>query len=751
MPITAAQLIAKVGAEGVDKTKADLQSVGSSANMTGGIFKSALGGPLSLVAGIAGKAFSFLKDQTTDAIKIAMEHQSVMAQTAQAIKSTGDASGLSAGQIGDMATSLSKVTPFSEDAIQSGQNLLLTFTGIGKQAFPLATKAMVDLSQAMGQDMKSSAIQLGKALNDPLTGMSALQRVGVTFSDTEKQQIKTAMAHNDVLGAQKVMLRELNTEFGGSAQAAGHTLAGALAILKNNFDDLKEKVGGAVIPIFSNLIQMINTTILPAIEHFFGALSKNAMVKSALKDIGDVLFQVGEVLKPLGGLADIFTGKIKDVTGKASPLLAGLSKDFHGMIIDIQKTLSTINLRPFVQAVQDLVSHIDFKQIASGFGQVFQIIQNASPSVNLIKDLASHAQELGKWFQTSVVPALNNAQPGFNSLKQALAGLLPAFQTISGVIRDVFTKAFNALLPIFEKAVPLIIQIAGYIADGLGKAIKFITPYFIQATTEIGKFAGEIIDRVAPIISKFFDNVKIGLDFFKAHWSQIWGYVGPLLQGVWDTIVGIVKVAWSVVSGVIKIGLDVMSGNWKGAWNDLKSMLSGIWDGIRGIISGGLETINALFGGMPGKLLQWGEDMIQGLINGIMNMIGGIGNAVAQVAGVISSHLHFSKPEIGPLTDVESWMPDFTDLLSKGLLAGIPKLKSAMTLLAVPISASMNPAQSSFAGGSSGYQFPSVANSAPTIIINVPPGNTYLDGRLLTNGLMPYIADAIRYNTGSHL
>ena len=679
MAVTAAQLIAKVASSGVEQTKADLQSVGASANTAGGIFKSALGGPISIAASVAGKAFSFLKDQMTDGIKIAMAHQDVMAQTIARIKDTGGVAGVTAKAVDDLATSFSRTTKFSADTVQGGEDMLLTFTSIGKDVFPSATKAMVEMAQVTGQSMPSAATMLGKAMDDPIQGISALHKYGVSFNNVQKQLIKTYVEHGQTASAQKEILKILAEQgFGNAAEAAGHTLGGALAILKNNLDDLKRSVADHVLPIFQSFVEFINNKIIPGILSFFTAVSKNAMVKSALKDIGDVMFQVGEVLKPLGGLADIFTGKIKDVTGKASPLLAGLSKDFHGMIITIEKDLSTINLRPFVSAVQDFMSHIDFKQIASGFGQVFGIIQNASPAVNLVRDLASHAQELGQWFRNSVVPALNSAQPGFASLGKALAGLLPAFTTISGVISSTFSKALNALFPIFEKAVPIIIQLAGYIANGLGQAIKFITPYVVQAAKELGKFADDIISRVAPIISHFFDGVKVALDFFHAHWSQIWGIVGPILKGAWDGIVGIIKTAWALASGLIKLGLDMMTGNWKHAWQDLQDMLSGAWDGIKGIIQGGLEIINGVFAGLPGRALQWGENMISSFIQGIQNMLGGVASAAQNVMATVENFIGVHSPtKMGPGRTLDQWGINLVKQFTNDIRAKTPEARLA--------------------------------------------------------------------------
>ena len=268
---TVAQLTAQVTVEGIDTAQTQLKSIGSLSDTVSGGFGSLFKSGMSLLSSfgvfdIGSKAISFLSSTLSDSISLAEKHQQIMAQTEQVIKSTGDASGMSAKQISDLAESLSKTTTFSEDTIQSGENLLLTFTGIGTQTMPLATSAMLDMAQAMGTDTKSAAMQLGKALNDPLTGMSALSRSGVVFSDAEKKSIDTMMAHNDVAGAQKIMLQELQTEFGGSAKAAGQTFAGQMQILGNSFDDVKEKLGSAFLPLLQKGVDFISSTVTPALR-----------------------------------------------------------------------------------------------------------------------------------------------------------------------------------------------------------------------------------------------------------------------------------------------------------------------------------------------------------------------------------------------------------------------------------------------------------------------------------------------------
>lgn len=288
----------------------DIDGVGKKvdgANEKTGKFSSALGGIATVAGGfVAGGAIVGGFDKITGAIGDSIagfkEHKQVAAQTEAVLKSTGGVAGLTARDIEDMAGAMKTNSLFTDDAIQSGENLLLTFTGIGKDVFPAATQTMVDMSQALGQDMSSSAVQLGKALNSPIDGVTALSRVGVSFTDDQKEQIKTMQESGDVAGAQGVILAELTKEFGGSAKAASDA-AGEQAKLDDKMDDVQDTIGEKllpaqekwkemqlqavtilvekVVPAIQQLIEWVNTKLRPSFEEFV------ANVKPKIQEFGD--------------------------------------------------------------------------------------------------------------------------------------------------------------------------------------------------------------------------------------------------------------------------------------------------------------------------------------------------------------------------------------------------------------------------------------------------------------------------------
>lgn len=172
--------------------------------------------------------------------KSTIEAEKAQAQLNAVLRSTGGAAGLTAAELNKMADGFQAITTFDDEAITGAQALLLTFTNIGRDVFPQATQAILDMSTALGQDLNSSTTLVGKALNDPIKGLTALTRVGVSFSQQQKDVITNLAETGRVAEAQVLILKELERQYGGSAEAARNTLGGALQGLKNDFNNLLE-------------------------------------------------------------------------------------------------------------------------------------------------------------------------------------------------------------------------------------------------------------------------------------------------------------------------------------------------------------------------------------------------------------------------------------------------------------------------------------------------------------------------------
>ena len=179
-------------------------------------------------------------------IRNTVEAEDALRQLEQRIKSTGGVAGVAAPELVAFAKQMQSVTTYGDDAIIAMQGLLLTFTNIRGQQVYGATEAILDLATAMGTDLNSAALQVGKALNDPVKGLSALGRAGIQFSDQQRDVIKRLVETGQTAEAQNIILAEMQRQFGGAARAASQTFGGAIEQLKNAFGDLLEADGGGL-------------------------------------------------------------------------------------------------------------------------------------------------------------------------------------------------------------------------------------------------------------------------------------------------------------------------------------------------------------------------------------------------------------------------------------------------------------------------------------------------------------------------
>jgi len=513
---------------GIKSIKSEMSSVGSTAKSSGesisgslkktgegakeaqGGFKGLLGSIGGVAAGfaafeLAGKAVDFLKDQIGEVIKVTEAHQLVAAQTNQVLKSTHDVSGETAGSLNELADAFSTTTMFSHDTVQSGENMLLTFTNIGKNIFPQATQAVLDLSTGMHQDLQTSTIQVGKALNDPIAGLTNLSRIGVTFSASQKEMIKNFMATGQQGKAQAVILQELNKEFGGSAAAAGKTFPGALQILKNTFEDLRIKIGTAVMPILTQFMTWFAKNGLPAISSFAGVIT-GTLIPGFLKIVAVGMTVVQFFQKNEAAMTAL---KIVAI-GVIGALVAGL----------VLWSIATAQA-----AIAQLALFGPWLLLGAGIALVVVGI------ILVIKNWGAITKWLGDVWAT-------------------ISGWIGArFSWLGGIARSVFTAiggAFSALGGVFHG-----------IGAAIGGVFSWIGSLMRAEITGWGMLFSWIGARFSSL-GTFFQSITSAI-------GSAFSGLGSLISGVWNGIVGDIRQAinWIIgmingfIGGIDSIGIDL--------------------------------------------------------------------------------------------------------------------------------------------------------------------------------------------------
>ena len=246
-------------------------------------------GRLAKSAGVAAAGFfgaRALISGFQSMINVTKQQVLVEAQLNAVLKSTASVAGLTAKELTNMASALQKQTRFGDEAIIKAQSLMLTFTKVGKDVFPDAIETVLNMSEAMGQDLQQGVIQVGKALNDPILGVTALRRVGVQLSKQQEDLVRKFTETGDIASAQKIILGELETQFGGVAKAAGQTLGGSLDQMSNAVGDAGEALGQVLSPVIVGVAGFF-TDAATAVSGFFKKVTETSL-ETTIRELGEL-------------------------------------------------------------------------------------------------------------------------------------------------------------------------------------------------------------------------------------------------------------------------------------------------------------------------------------------------------------------------------------------------------------------------------------------------------------------------------
>lgn len=202
---------------------------------------------LSVIAKTSGVAFAALTGTVGGLIAAFRDQEIQEKKTVALIQASGGAAGVTAAKVFQLAASYQDLTDVGDEVILSAENILLGFTKIGKDAFPQAIEQTLNLSKFLGGDLNAAALQLGKALEDPAEGLSALGRAGIKFTEEQQRMIAAMSNSGNVAGAQQIILQALEGRIGGLAKASGEG-SGKIFQLKNAIGDVGEEIGRQLTP-----------------------------------------------------------------------------------------------------------------------------------------------------------------------------------------------------------------------------------------------------------------------------------------------------------------------------------------------------------------------------------------------------------------------------------------------------------------------------------------------------------------------
>ncbi len=251
-------LYAELRTEGDAAVRANLQGIRQEAGSVQQSFASVQSSLLGMAAGVMSVATIW------SGMKALADDDRAFTRLSGVLRATGGAAGHSAGELRAYADTIEKSRGTSSDALMSAMAVLATFKNVNRSTFMEGIEQAQNLAIVWGTDVTSAARAVGLALDDPINGMMGLSRMGVRFTDEQKATVESLVATGDAAKAQALILDELESKFGGVAEAAGKDLKGKLDKLGESWEDLTKRMAKPAVGLIT--VAGVGLEVLEAVE-----------------------------------------------------------------------------------------------------------------------------------------------------------------------------------------------------------------------------------------------------------------------------------------------------------------------------------------------------------------------------------------------------------------------------------------------------------------------------------------------------
>lgn len=504
-------------------------------------------------------------------------------------------------------------------------------------------------------------------LNKSMDGMTSAEKsniISTIFNKTDLSSVNALLANT---GETWDSLQKSITDSGGAAQQMADTqldnLQGQITILKSALEGLAISFGELLMPAIKQIVGWVQKFV-----DWLNGLSegtKKTVVTIALlaAALGPVLIVIGKVISAVGTIMTIV------------PKIAGVINTVKGAFAALNTTMLANPIVLIIAAIAALVAaFIYLWNNCDGFRQFWidlweNVKQVAITVWNAIKAFFSQVWEAIKTIFSTVFEVIKTLVTTYFNLYKTI------IETVFNVIKTVITTIWNAIKGVFTTVFNVIKTL--------------VTTYFNIYKTIIQT----VLTVIQTVITTVWNTIKTVittvLNAIKTIFSTVWNAIKTIISAVVSGIKGLITGDFTTVKNSITTIMNTIKSTISTIWNTIKSTISTVLGAIKGAVTSvfngivnavkgamgnvlnavksGFSNVKSHITGLASQAFTWGKDLIMGIVNGIKSCIGAVGDAVKSVADKIKSFLHFSVPDEGPLTDYESWMPDFMGGLAKGI------------------------------------------------------------------------------------
>ena len=454
-----------------------------------------------------------------------------------------------------------------------------------------------------------------------------------------------------VMNAAPADIEKLNSAINncdGTAEKMAETmqdnLAGQLTILKSQLEELAISVGEILMPSIRQIVSWIQGLV-----DWLNGLDEGT--KKIIVTIALVAVAVGPVL--------IIIGKVVGAIGTIMTVVPQIAAAISGVIAFVSGTV--------VPALGAVVAAIGWIPLA------------IAAVIAIIVLLWNKCD----WFREAVIAvweAIKSATIiAWNAVKEFLVnlwnGIVETGKTVWNGLSSFFTSCWEGIQTMFTTVLTAISTFFSSVWTGIQNVV-------ITIGTAIQTFLSTAWTAIQAVITTILTAIQ-------TVFTMVWNAIKAVITTVVGAIQSFIKTAWNGIQSVVQTVMNTIQSVVSGVWNSVKSVTSSVLDAVKTAVSNvftnvvssirtamgnvysavesGFNKAVGFIKGLASSAFTWGADMINGIVNGIKSCIGNVIDAVSDVANAIRSYLHFSVPDVGPLTDYESWMPDFMSGLAKGI------------------------------------------------------------------------------------
>lgn len=570
--------------------------------------------------------------------------------------------------IEDVTTAISAMSMAGIKGSQAGTAIRTVLTNMAKPTDTVAA-AMDNLGISI-----TNSDGTFKSLNEIVTIMRT-SFSGLT--DDQKAYYATALAGKEGMSGLLSLLNLTQAEYDALSASMNNCsgVAGeTAAVMQDNLQSKIEQMGGAleslaikladyVIPFLTKLVEKI-TSAIDAFTNLSPGVQKAVLVIGGIvAAAGPVLIVVGKIISAIGTIMTIM------------PKVAGVIKVVKTAVMGLNTTMLANPIFLIIAAIAALVAaFIYLWNNCEGFRQFWiDLWEN-------IKQVAIVVWEAIKNFFVAVWEAIKSV-----------------FQTVFEVIKTLVTTYFNLYKTVIETVINVIktvIQTAWNFIKGIFETVFNVIKTIVMTYFNVYKtIIQTVMTVIQTVISTVWNTIKTVittvLTAIQIVFSTIWNAIKTIVQAVvsgikafitgdfegvknaittiMNTIKNTISTVWNTIKNAVSTVLSTIKNAVSNVFTNIKTAISGAMSNIFDTIKGGFEKAVGYITGLASKAFTWGKDLVMGIVNGIKSCINAVGDAVKSVADKITSFLHFSVPDEGPLTEYESWMPDFMQGLAKGI------------------------------------------------------------------------------------